>query len=75
MQINKLEIISFGKFKNKTINLKNGVNIISGENESGKSTVISFIYAMFYGFGESRGKSLSLREKYTPWLAVCARVN
>ena len=67
MQINKLEIISFGKFKNKTISLKNGVNIISGDNESGKSTVISFIYAMFYGFGESRGKSLSLRKKYTPW--------
>ena len=67
MQINNIEIISFGKFKNKTINLKNGVNIISGENESGKSTVISFIFAMFYGFGESRGKSLSLREKYTPW--------
>ena len=67
MKINKIEITSFGKFKNKTINLKNGINIISGENESGKSTVISFIFAMFYGFGESRGKSLSLREKYTPW--------
>ena len=67
MQINKIEIISFGKFKNKTINLQKGINIISGENESGKSTVISFIYAMFYGFGENRGKSLSLREKYTPW--------
>ena len=67
MRIDKLEIISFGKFKNKTIDLKSGVNIIAGNNESGKSTVISFIYAMFYGFGESRGKSLSLREKYTPW--------
>lgn len=67
MRINKIEIISFGKFKNKTINLTNGLNIICGDNESGKSTVISFIYAMFYGFGESRGKSLSLREKYTPW--------
>ncbi len=67
MQINKLEIISFGKFKNKTINLESGINVICGDNESGKSTIISFIYAMFYGFGESRGKSLSLREKYTPW--------
>ncbi len=67
MQINRIEIISFGKLKNKTISLDNGINIICGENESGKSTVISFIYAMFYGFGESRGKSLSLREKYTPW--------
>lgn len=67
MKINKIEVISFGKFKNKTVSLENGINFICGDNESGKSTIISFIYAMFYGFGENRGKSLSLREKYTPW--------
>ncbi len=67
MIIKKLEIISFGKFLNKTIEFSDGLNIIFGNNESGKSTVISFIYAMFYGFGDNRGKTLSLREKYTPW--------
>lgn len=67
MIIKKLEIISFGKFSNKVMEFSDGLNIIFGNNESGKSTVISFIYAMFYGFGDNRGKTLSLREKYTPW--------
>lgn len=67
MIIKSIEITSFGKFKNKTINFSDGLNIISGNNESGKSTVISFIYAMLYGFGDNRGKGLSMREKYTPW--------
>jgi len=67
MIIKNLEIISFGKFKNKTIEFSDGLNIICGNNESGKSTVMSFIYAMLYGFGDNRGKSVSLREKYTPW--------
>ena len=67
MIIKTLEIISFGKFKDKTINLDNGLNVILGDNESGKSTIMSFIYAMLYGFGDNRGKSASLREKYTPW--------
>ncbi len=67
MIIKNLEIISFGKFKNKTIEFSDGLNIICGNNESGKSTIMSFIYAMLYGFGDNRGKSASLREKYTPW--------
>ena len=67
MIIKKLEIISFGKFSNRIIEFSDGLNIIFGNNESGKSTIISFIYAMFYGFGDNRGKTLSLREKYTPW--------
>ncbi len=67
MIIKKLEIISFGKFSNKVMEFSDGLNIIFGNNESGKSTVISFIYAMFYGFGDKRGKALSFREKYTPW--------
>ncbi len=67
MIIKNIEITSFGKFKNKIINFTDGLNIISGNNESGKSTVISFIYAMLYGFGDNRGKGLSMREKYTPW--------
>jgi len=67
MIINRLDIISFGKFKNKTIEFNNGLNIISGANESGKSTVAAFIYAMLYGFGDNRGKGISFRERYKPW--------
>ena len=67
MRIKSIDITSFGKFKNKTIELNDGFNVIFGNNESGKSTVINFIYAMLYGFGDNRGKGISMREKYTPW--------
>ena len=46
MIIKTLHLISFGKFKNKTIELSDGLNIIYGKNESGKSTIMKFIYAM-----------------------------
>lgn len=67
MILKKLEITAFGKFKNKTIGFSEGLNIIRGDNESGKTTIINFIFAMLYGFGDNRGKGISLREKYTPW--------
>lgn len=66
MIINKLDIISFGKFHNKEIQFNDNLNIIVGKNEAGKSTVIDFIYAMLYGFGEKRG-TLPFREKCIPW--------
>ena len=41
MIIKDLELTHFGKFHNKTVALKPGVNIIYGRNEAGKSTVHS----------------------------------
>lgn len=71
MIITKLNIISFGKFSNTVLDFKDGLNIIFGNNEAGKSTVSDFIYAMLYGFGDKRGQGVSLREKYIPWDGVC----
>ncbi len=50
MKIKKLDIKGFGRFKDKTIELGDGFNIIQGHNESGKTTMQRFILAMFYGF-------------------------
>ena len=67
MIIKKINVKSFGKLKNKEIELKDGLNIIYGENESGKSTLQSFIKVMLYGVCNKRGKkTLSDRAKYTP---------
>lgn len=67
MMIKKLNVKSFGKLKNKEIKLKDGFNIIYGENESGKSTLQSFIKVMLYGVDNKRSKkSLSERSKYMP---------
>lgn len=68
MKINKIKINSYGKLKNKEINLNDGINIIYGKNEAGKSTLINFIYNTFYGISKNKnGKELSDYEKYKPW--------
>ena len=68
MKINKLKINSYGKIKEKEINLENGINIIYGQNEAGKSTLINFIINSFYGISKNKkGKEISDFEKYKPW--------
>ena len=68
MKINKIYISAFGGLKDFTLDLSDGLNVIYGNNEDGKSTVSAFIKAMFYGTGRNT-KSLadSVRLKYTPW--------
>ncbi len=49
MIFESLYIKSFGKLLGKTLTFSEGVNIIEGANESGKSTIAAFIKFMFYG--------------------------
>ena len=68
MHIKKLRINNFGKLQNKEIELKNGINIIYGENESGKTTLLNFITSMFYGINKSKaGREMSNYDRYMPW--------
>ena len=69
MKINKLKINSYGKLKEKEIDLKKGINIIYGQNEAGKSTLINFIINSFYGISKNKkGKEVSDYDKYKPWV-------
>ena len=68
MKINKIKINSFGKLRNKEIEFKNGINILYGENESGKSTIMNFIKNTLYGISKNKkGKEISDYDKYKPW--------
>lgn len=70
MILRQLNLIGFGRFENKTLNLKKGINLIYGENEMGKSTIHSFIDGMFYGFLKPNVRSALYTEeynKYDPW--------
>lgn len=69
MRITELELINFGKFSDYKIDLKDGLNIIYGDNEAGKSTVALFIKLMLYGISSSRTKSgaISERTMIIPW--------
>ena len=68
MKINKIKINSYGKLKDKEIDLKDGINIIYGKNEAGKSTLLRFIVNSFYGISKNKkGKEYSDYERYLPW--------
>lgn len=70
MRIKTVNISAFGGIKNKSFSFEDGFNVIFGENENGKSTVMAFIKMMFYGTGGKRSSSSlskNLRKKYKPW--------
>lgn len=68
MYIESISIKSFGQLINRTINFHDGVNIIEGENESGKSTIATFIKFIFYGLsGKAEKGSISERQRFLNW--------
>lgn len=69
MIIERLGLEHFGKFQNKNIELAPGINVIYGTNESGKTTIHSFIKGMLYGIEKPRGREgkRGLYSRYVPW--------
>ena len=68
MQIKEIKINNFGKLNDKEIKLEDGINVIYGENESGKSTLLKFITSIFYGISKNKnGQKISDYDKYMPW--------
>ena len=69
MKINAVNISAFGKLKDYNLTFSDGLNLIYGENENGKTTVMEFIKMMFYGNIYTRTQSLDKnpRKKYKPW--------
>lgn len=68
MTIDKISIDSFGKLSNLEIVPEPGLNIIYAPNESGKTTLLSFIKFVFYGTRQKKLKGdMTFKEKYMPW--------
>ncbi len=68
MTIDKISIDSFGKLSDLEIAPAPGLNIIYAPNESGKSTLLSFIKFVFYGTRQKKPKGdMTFKEKYMPW--------
>ena len=60
-----LHIASFGGLADKTLDFSDGVNIVEGANESGKSTICAFLRFMFYGLpskADDKARAISLRD-------------
>ena len=68
MKIKNLKINGFGKIKDKEIVFTDGINVIYGENEAGKSSMLKFITSMLYGASKNKnGREISDFDKFKPW--------
>ena len=67
MEILQLNLKHFGRFTDYRLDLHAGINIISGGNETGKSTLHAFIRAMLYGISRNRSRSLDEYQLREPW--------
>ncbi|MBQ2719342.1 MAG: AAA family ATPase [Clostridia bacterium] len=73
MVIERLTIGHFGNLSGVSLSLGPRLNVIVGDNESGKSTVAAFIRYMLYGFGtQNAAGDLPEREKRVSWSALSA---
>ncbi len=69
MKLLDLHISGFGKFHDRDITFHDGINIIYGKNEAGKSTLHTFIRCMLFGLERGRGRAArnDLFSHYEPW--------
>ena len=69
MIIKRVAIKNFGKIHNKSMEFSPGINVLYGENESGKTTTHVFVKSMLYGIQRQRGRA-ARKDAYTiylPW--------
>lgn len=69
MKICRLLIKNFGGLKDRAFDLSEGIQLFYGENESGKSTIHTFIKGMLFGIERRRGRA-SVNDTfsiYEPW--------
>lgn len=69
MKILSLHIDGFGKFHNRDISFQDGLNVVYGKNEAGKSTLHTFIKGMLFGIERQRGRASKndTYSKFQPW--------
>ena len=63
MQLKSLHIVSFGGLRNRDIELSEGVNVIEGANEAGKTSAAMFIKFIFYGLSSKSPKTDGASER------------
>lgn len=68
MFIDRITIGHFGGVKEFDCTFSEGINLIEGRNEAGKTTISTFIKFIFYGLsGKTKSGGLSERRKYQSW--------
>ena len=69
MKLVQAVIYGFGKFYQNTFSFQDGIHVIYGPNEAGKSTLHTFLGCMLFGLERGRGRAArgDLYSRYLPW--------
>lgn len=67
MTVESIRIDRFGRLAEKEYTFAPGLNVIEGDNESGKSTLAAFIRYMLYGFPRATGSEVGEKRKRINW--------
>lgn len=69
MKIDQIHIKNFGCLQEQKLTLRDGFNVIYGPNESGKTTLHTFVKSMFFGIRRLRGRAAKndSYSRYEPW--------
>lgn len=70
MKIKACTLMGFGKFHRESFAFSEGIHVIYGENEAGKTTLRTFLVSMLFGLERKRGMASKKDEfhKYQPYL-------
>ncbi len=69
MIIEELHVKNFGKLQDTRVPFQEGLNLIYGPNESGKTTLHTFLKCMLFGMHRARGRAAArdVYSRYEPW--------
>ena len=67
MKITNIKIDDFGCISKKSFDLSSTFNLVVGDNESGKSTLLAFIKFIFYGLPRKTQENQAERERSFSW--------
>ena len=69
MVIKELRLKNFGRFSEESFAFDDGINVIYGPNEAGKTTIYTAIGALLFGMEKQRGRAskTDIYTTYQPW--------
>ena len=69
MKLKRCRIYQFGTLKDRDFDFSDGITLISGKNESGKTTLHTGMAALLFGMERGRGRAAAndLYKTYQPW--------
>ena len=69
MKIKEIGIDGFGKFHDYHTELSEGIQVIYGNNETGKTTLRQFMFHMLFGLKRAEGTA-ARKDDYTRYMPV-----